>query len=160
MNKQIQAEKMTEYMKQLPKPVEADPTRHPVLGEVSLDHSVCDVLLGSNSLVQQKRSRFDSLRDWSEPEKSQSPPSYADDESQSSEETIEQTDEPRSVLSPGEIVIYPKQAEDEALPRSVESTQGARESRFPQQPSLKRTPLQDITEDVELKKKQKINGRV
>jgi hypothetical protein len=160
MNKQLQAEKMTEYMKQLPKPVEADPTRHPVLGEVGSHHSVCAVLLASNSHFPQKRSRFDSLKGWSEREQSQSPLSYADDESQSSEETIEQTDESRSVLSPGEIVLYPKKTGDEALPHSVEPAQGARESRFPQQPSRKRTPLQDITEDVERKKYQKINGRV
>jgi hypothetical protein len=158
MNKQLQAEKMTEYMKQLPKPVEAVSARHPVLGEVSSHHSVCAVLPRSNSHVQQKRSRFDSLKGWPEREQSQSPLSYA--ESQSSEETIEQTDEPRSVLSPGEIVLYPKKTGDEALPHSVEPTQGARESRFPQQPSRKRTPLQDITEDVERKKYQKINGRV
>jgi hypothetical protein len=136
---------MAAYVKQLSRPVEADPTRHSVLEEVGSDHSVCAVLLGSNPEVQYKRShpiQFDSLKAWSGSEKNQSPLSSADDESQSSEETIEQTDQ----RSPGEIVLYPKQTGEEALPHTVEPTQGARES------SSKRTALRDITKDERQKR--------
>jgi hypothetical protein len=112
--------------------------------------------------VQQKRShpsQYNSLNDWSEHAQSASSLSSADEESQSSDETMKQTDQPCAVRSPRDSTLYSEPPVDEPPPHPVELAEGARKSRDPQEPGLKRTPLDDITKETQKKKKQKTKGK-